>query len=290
MKFPPETIAGPDRETAGGARQCSVFGTCRSSFRFADGVSKAAVELTALQPLVFDKGGLRRTTVGAFRWHLGAVFLLVASLVIQAMTGNAAAATRPTDSSAWNSTIRNWRNKLDANDPGMKEGWFGRDVNDSAWKTMSLPRHHEKGGLPGHDGTVWFRRTVELSEARAAGEHLLELGPIDDMDMAWVNGVQVGGIEVPGYWLKPRSYKVPAKLLRPGRNVIAVRVIDHGWSGGFAGSARQMKLSLPGRSPISLYGTWSYRAGVTLKSLGLGGSAQSAETMVAVGSASEAVG
>ncbi len=159
----------------------------------------------------------------------------------------------------------------------MTEKWFSRDLRDATWKTMSLPRHHERGGLPGHDGTVWFRRTIHLPEARSAKEHVLELGPIDDMDMAWVNGAQVGGIEIPGYWLKPRKYRIPAKLLRPGRNVIAVRVIDHGWSGGFAGSAKQMKLVAAGQSPIPLHGNWSYRVGVTLKALGLGALANPAK-------------
>ena len=200
----------------------------------------------------------------------GAAFLFSLLAASISAIGAASPAEPPTDSSAWNDSIRSWRNKLDANDPGMKEKWFSLDHGDSTWKTMSLPRHHERGGLPGHDGTVWFRRAIQLSEAGSAKEHVLELGPIDDMDMAWVNGELVGGIEVPGFWLKPRKYPVPARLLRPGRNVIAVRVIDHGWSGGFAGAAKQMKLVAAGQSPIPLHGNWSYRAGVALNTLGLG--------------------
>lgn len=174
------------------------------------------------------------------------------------------------DSAAWNDEVRAWRTRLDAADPGLKSKWYARDLDAAGWKEMNLPRHYEGSGLPGHDGTVWFRRSVRLTPAQAGVDHTLNLGAIDDMDMTWVNGVQVGGIEVPGYWAKPRSYPVPAKLLRPGNNEIVVRVIDHGWSGGFAGSARQMKLSTAERSGISLHGPWRYRVGVTLKSLGLG--------------------
>ena len=177
------------------------------------------------------------------------------------------AATRATDSSAWSNEVRAWRTKLDANDPGMKSKWFQPDVEDSDWKTTKLPSALEHA-LPGHDGTVWYRRTLTLSKKDADLPHTLNLGTIDDMDMAWVNGVQVGGVEIPGYWLKPRSYAVPAKLLKTGRNIIVVRVIDHGWGGGFTGRPNQMSLTRKG-SRIPLNGDWHYRAGASLKSLGM---------------------
>jgi hypothetical protein len=91
------------------------------------------------------------------------------------------------------------------------------------------------------------------------------------MDMTWFNGTQVGGIERPGFWTLPRKYIVPGKLVKAGSNVITVRVIDHGWSGGFAGNASEMKLFVPAQKPISLSGEWRYQPGVTLKSLNLGG-------------------
>jgi hypothetical protein len=170
----------------------------------------------------------------------------------------------------WTAEVTAWRAKLDANDPGMNGVWFEQSFDDSNWKTMPLPRHYERGGLPGHDGTAWFRRSIELPAAMAGRGITLELGPIDDMDMTWFNGTQVGGIERPGFWTLPRKYNVPGKLVKAGSNLITVRVIDHGWSGGFAGHAAQMKLSASGKKSIALAGEWRYRPGVTLKSLGLG--------------------
>ena len=175
----------------------------------------------------------------------------------------------PQPKPGWTPEVTAWRAKVDANDPGMNGKWFAA-FDDTKWKTMNLPRHYEGAGLPGYDGTVWFRTTVEIPAAQAGKDLTLALGPIDDMDMTWFNGVQVGGIERPGFWAKPRVYTVPSKLVKAGRNVIAVRVLDHGWSGGFAGRAAQMKLSAPGHKPIALAGEWRYRPGVTLKSLGLG--------------------
>lgn len=173
----------------------------------------------------------------------------------------------------WTPQVVAWRKKLDANDPGYprdgKTPWFAVDHKDGDWKTMSLPGHYEDKGLVGHDGTVWFRRTVDIPAKIAGKNLLLELGPIDDMDMTWFNGVQVGGIERPGFWAAPRKYSVPGKLVKAGRNVITVRVLDHGWSGGFAGNAAQMKLGGVGFN-VSLAGSWRYKSGVTLKALGLG--------------------
>ena len=135
---------------------------------------------------------------------------------------------------------------------------------------MNLPRHYETAGLPDYDGTVWFRRALELPAARAGKPLTLELGPIDDMDMTWFNGKLVGAIERPGFWAAPRKYTVKGPVVKAGRNVIVVRVIDHGWPGGFAGKAAQMRVSGRGLKPISIAGDWKFQPGVTLKALGLG--------------------
>jgi len=177
---------------------------------------------------------------------------------------------RPQPGPGWTAELTAWRAKLDANEPGMAGEWFATVLDDAGWKTMNLPRHHEGAGLPGHDGTVWFRLAVEIPVAHAGKSLTLELGPIDDMDMTWFNGTRVGGIERPGFWASPRRYTVPGRLVRAGRNVIAVRVMDHGSSGGFAGKAAQMRVSAEGLRPLSIAGHWKYRAGVTLEALGLG--------------------
>jgi len=170
----------------------------------------------------------------------------------------------------WTPEVIAWRAKLDANDPGMAGKWFASAHNDATWKTMALPRHYEGAGLPGHNGSTWFRRVIEISAARAGQPLALSLGAIDDMDMTWFNGTQVGGIETPGFWAKPRVYAIPGKLVKAGRNVITVRVIDHGFAGGFAGQAAQMRITARGQKPLSISGNWKYKVGVTLKSLGLG--------------------
>jgi hypothetical protein len=190
--------------------------------------------------------------------------------LLAALPKKTAATPASQTKSGWTPQVIAWRAKVDANDPGMTGQWFAPAHDAAKWKVMNLPRHYETAGLPGHDGTAWFRRAIELPVARAGKPLTLALGPIDDMDMTWFNGTQIGGIETPGFWAKPRVYAVPGKLVKAGRNVITVRVIDHGLSGGFAGNAAQMRITATGQKPILISGNWKYKTGVTLKSLGLG--------------------
>jgi hypothetical protein len=59
------------------------------------------------------------------------------------------------------------------------------------------------------------------------------------------NGERVGGIgsENPAAWNTERNYTVPGRLVKAGRNVIAVRIWDHFGGGGFNSLAADMTLS-----------------------------------------------
>ncbi len=160
-----------------------------------------------------------------------------------------------------------WPKRIAAADPGSQgEAWAKPDFDDSAWKTMKLPGHFEKAGLPDHDGVVWFRKSVTLTAEQAAAKSSLHLGKIDDMDVSWVNGRRVGGYEVPGHHFTERVYPVPLGVLRKGENTIAVRVMDHGWSGGIAGKPEQLSLRL-GAEAISLATSWRFAPGANLAAL-----------------------
>lgn len=154
------------------------------------------------------------------------------------------------------------------NDPGSaaKPAWSDAAFDASSWKKMRLPQYFEDGGLPGYDGVVWFRRTFELPAAWAGKDLTLSLGPIDDVDTTFVNGVAVGGLS---QWDAPRSYRVNARLLKPGVNTIAVRVLDGGVGGGIYGKPELLKIEPAdgGAPPVSLAGEWSYKASIALAEL-----------------------
>jgi sialate O-acetylesterase len=140
--------------------------------------------------------------------------------------------------------------------------WASPAFDAHAWPTMPVPGIWESApGLATYDGVIWFRKEIDLP-ANLAGQPLtLALGQVDDADTTYVNGVRVGSTN--GYQLA-RRYQVPAGLLRPGRNVIAVRVVDTGGGGGITGEPAELSLSGGGRS-LPLAGPWQYQVGVAIE-------------------------
>lgn len=153
----------------------------------------------------------------------------------------------------------------------MKEvhtAYAAPDFEDRDWKKMMLPTNWEQAGYPDLDGIVWFRKTIEIPASWAGKELHLQLGPIDDEDITWFNGVKVGGIQKEGFWAKNRSYIVPGKLVKAGENVIAIRVTDLRGGGGIHGDKASMKLyPVKGReeNSKSLSGNWKYKVAVVKK-------------------------
>ncbi|QKG56112.1 hypothetical protein GKZ68_05320 [Hymenobacter sp. BRD128] len=118
--------------------------------------------------------------------------------------------------------------------------WAAPTFDARAWPTLPVPGAWESSpGLATYDGVVWFRKEIDLPASLAGQPLTLALGKIDDADSTYVNGVRVGYAS--GYD-RPRSYPVPAGLLRPGRNVIAVRVVDTGGGGGITGEPAELAL------------------------------------------------
>ncbi|MFP4445808.1 MAG: helix-turn-helix domain-containing protein [Desulfosudaceae bacterium] len=122
-----------------------------------------------------------------------------------------------------------WKISLDDNPA------FARpEYDDVAWDRIRLPGQlvpysREKGR--GDRGICWLRKTIRIDEA--GGDAGLILGCIANADQAYINGEKIGetGQFPPdefSMWNYPRTYLVPAKLLRAGQdNLIAVRVSYH---------------------------------------------------------------
>ena len=146
-------------------------------------------------------------------------------------------------------------------DPGLVDGdprWAAPDFDDAGWATVPVPSAWERAGFDGMDGVGWYRTAFDLTADEAAAGITLGLGHIDDSDVAWVNGQEVGRME--RAWDTPRVYPVPASALRAGRNVLAVRVEDYGGGGGIAGPAGTVFLSTEeGRRPLPE--TWRFAVG-----------------------------
>ncbi|MBQ3811821.1 MAG: hypothetical protein II839_13505 [Kiritimatiellae bacterium] len=138
-----------------------------------------------------------------------------------------------------------WMDKLPAIDPG--DAPAAPDFDDSDWQTAKLPEITEKHTSPDFDGWVWYRKTFVIEKDKGAvGEVSLSLGPVDDQDWTYVNGVLVGTTNA---WDASRQYVIPAGTLHVGTNVVAVKVLD--W-GGHSG------LWTKDASALAIHGSWRH--------------------------------
>ncbi|MCC6695043.1 MAG: 9-O-acetylesterase [Candidatus Hydrogenedentes bacterium] len=166
-----------------------------------------------------------------------------------------------------------WNRLLEERDAGQVDGkalWATPDFDDSRWRTMPVPEFWENAGYPDFDGVMWFRRAVELPLDWTGRPLKLGLCTVNDMDRAYINGVEVGRFESASGWTAPRVYDIPPQCAMPGPNMVAVRVFDVGNKGGLCGSSDDLwirRADAPSAAPVSLAGEWRLNPGLDLKSI-----------------------
>lgn len=155
--------------------------------------------------------------------------------------------------------LQEWQGGLP--DASAIDSWKELSFDDAAWKQMAVPALWESQGLEGLDGVIWFRKNIMLSAADAGKAGHIELSMIDDIDDTYINGIKIGSSI--GYNV-PRSYEIPAGILKEGKNVIAVRINDTGGGGGIYGEARDLKITIDKQS-LPLAGQWKCRIASVLE-------------------------
>ena len=164
---------------------------------------------------------------------------------------------------AYSEERAHWQSLFTEKDKGMENGklcWTAPSLSEEDWQTISLPGYWEGKGLKDFDGIIWFRRSLEIPAEWAGKPLTLRLGMIDDEDITYFNGVEIA--RGAGY-MTPRTYTIPAKLVKAGKAVLAVRVSDFGGEGGIHGKAEDLYVEADGKR-ISLAGDWKYRIGLSL--------------------------
>ncbi|RYZ97108.1 MAG: 9-O-acetylesterase, partial [Sphingobacteriaceae bacterium] len=160
--------------------------------------------------------------------------------------------------------LRTWITALGTKDPTSNQGklpWIEQGFDASAWKKMPVPGFWERSALPDFDGTVDLRKTFTVPAAWAGKDLKLNLGGIDDYDVAWFNGTEVGHTEL---FVYKRSYTVPGKLVKAGVNTVAVRVLDNGGLGGLDGGPVNVTQVANPSEKIDLAGEWDYQVAAKL--------------------------
>ena len=156
---------------------------------------------------------------------------------------------------------KQWIDQYYQQGPGMENHWYRTDTDHSNWGKMKVPGFWENQQLPDFDGVVWYRKEFYLLENQAEKDHVLNLERIHDHDIVWINGKKVGATFDN---LNQRSYEIPARVLKPEKNVLVVRVFDIGGGGGFRGAPERFSIQPADTSsdPQILAGTWKFKKGL----------------------------
>ena len=130
-----------------------------------------------------------------------------------------------------------WRFKLDPDDVGVRQKWFGTAADESDWGTMRTDTTDKGWGQD--PGFGWYRTELPLT-ARDAGRKFkyLYFGACDEDSRIYLNGEQIldhsfetTGLPAAEIWLK--AFVVPLNdVAVRGGDLLAVRVHNSGGMGG----------------------------------------------------------
>lgn len=98
------------------------------------------------------------------------------------------------------------------------------ELDATRWKVVEMPVNLARLGAKPGEG-VWLRTEFDITIERTRNL-ALRLGPVYDHDRVYLNGVRIGASASEGAsgYGRPRLYTLPAGLLRPGGNTLALRL------------------------------------------------------------------
>jgi sialate O-acetylesterase len=159
--------------------------------------------------------------------------------------------------SVYGNYIMHWYDEYDIG--SINGSWADPALEDSSWKTVRIPGGFKELGVGDVPSLCWFRKEITLPDPLPPGVARVYLGSIEKMDTTYLNGQEVGASS----WVEnPRAYFARAGVLKPGRNVIAIRVFKVRRAGGFLGKPDELHLILGDGTVIPLSGEWKGKLAV----------------------------
>lgn len=149
--------------------------------------------------------------------------------------------------------------EIPTEDKGIVDGepvWAGLDYSDGHWRSIKTPMYWENQGYIDIDGIGWYRKEIQLNENHTNTNLTLHLGKVDDSDITFINGIEIGRTE--NKYDEDRIYTIDKKYLNPGNNMIVVRVQDTGGNGGIWGDPENQFLAI-GNEKMDISGDWKFR-------------------------------
>ncbi len=134
--------------------------------------------------------------------------------------------------------------------------WFDHNFEPTNWKTMTIPGYWEDQGVRNLNGTVWFRKEIDVPSSMLDKPARIHIGRIVDADKVYINGQLVGST---GYQYPQRRYDFGAGILQEGKNTIVIQLTNYGGKGGFVPDKPYYLAA--GSDTLSLIGNWKYQVG-----------------------------
>ncbi|MCC4211187.1 sialate O-acetylesterase [Leeuwenhoekiella parthenopeia] len=142
----------------------------------------------------------------------------------------------------------------------MGTPWYSNDFTPKNWRRINIPGYWEDQGVRDLNGTVWYRREVEIPESMIGKKARLFMGRIVDADEVYINGVLVGNKT---YQYPQRRYEVPDTLLKAGKNNFTIKVTNYNGKGGFVPDKPYYIFTE--QDTVDLKGYWQYKVGEVFK-------------------------
>jgi sialate O-acetylesterase len=134
--------------------------------------------------------------------------------------------------------------------------WYAPAFTPERWHTINIPGYWEDQGIRDLDGVVWYRREIDVPPSMTGIPAKIAMGRIVDADFVYINGTLAGKTT---YQYPQRRYEVPAGVLKPGKNIMVVRVINQYGKGGFVPDKPYYLAA--GGDTLDLKGYWQYKVG-----------------------------
>ncbi|RAV98903.1 sialate O-acetylesterase [Pseudochryseolinea flava] len=150
------------------------------------------------------------------------------------------------------------RGSSQSNDKGLtaEDPWYAVNFHPAGWRNINIPGYWEDQGIRDLNGVVWYRKEIDLPASMQGHKAKVLLGRIIDADKLYINGKEVGSTS---YQYPQRRYNIPDDVLKAGKNIFVIRVVNHFGKGGFVPDKPYYIFS--GRDTVELMGTWQYKVG-----------------------------
>ncbi len=154
-------------------------------------------------------------------------------------------------------------------DKGMTDTtpWYDVNYIPKNWHNINIPGYWEDQGIKDLDGSVWYRREIDIPATMTNVPAKLFMGRIVDADVVYINGKQIGNTT---YQYPQRRYTLPEGILQSGKNIFVIRVTNSFGKGGFVPDKPYYIVAA--NDTVDLKGTWQYKVGeVYVPQRGFGG-------------------